>query len=194
MRVIAGEARGLHLSAPSPAIRPTMDRVREAIFSSLGEVVAGARVLDLFAGSGALGIEALSRGALSALFVDVNPRCAACVRENLRRAKLDGSVQVMDALKFVELYAEPGDYDLVFADPPYGKSAVDRDFGILLTIYFVCRRSLSLWVKKACSSSNGSPALPNLKQAPFHLSVSAVMAKLRSRITSRLNDCGSLPV
>ena len=129
MRVIAGEARGLHLSAPSPAIRPTMDRVREAIFSSLGEVVAGARVLDLFAGSGALGIEALSRGAVSALFVDVNPRCAACVRENLRRAKLYGSVQVMDALKFVELYAEPGGYDLVFADPPYGKSAFQRDFG-----------------------------------------------------------------
>jgi 16S rRNA (guanine966-N2)-methyltransferase len=129
MRVIAGEARGLHLSAPSPAIRPTMDRVREAIFSSLGEAVTGARVLDLFAGSGALGIEALSRGAESALFVDVNPRCAACVRENLRRARLDGSVQVMDALKFVELYAEPGGYDLIFADPPYGKSAGDRDFG-----------------------------------------------------------------
>ena len=129
MRVIAGEARGLHLSAPSPAIRPTMDRVREAIFSSLGEAVAGARVLDLFAGSGALGIEALSRGAESAFFVDINPRCAACVRENLRRAKLDGAVRVMDALKFVELYAEPGSYNLIFADPPYGKSAGERDFG-----------------------------------------------------------------
>ena len=129
MRVIAGEARGLHLSAPSPAIRPTMDRVREAIFSSLGEAVAGARVLDLFAGSGALGIEALSRGAQSSVFVDINPRCAACVRENLRRAKLDGSVQMMDALKFVELYAEPSGFDLIFADPPYGKSASDRDFG-----------------------------------------------------------------
>ena len=86
-------------------------------------------MLDLFAGSGALGIEALSRGAAAALFVDLNPRCAACVRENLRRAKLNGSVQVMDALKFVELYAEPDGYDLVFADPPYGKSAVDRAFG-----------------------------------------------------------------
>jgi 16S rRNA (guanine966-N2)-methyltransferase len=129
MRVIAGEARGLHLSAPSPAIRPTMDRVREAIFSSLGESVAGARVLDLFAGSGALGIEALSRGAATAVFIDINPRCAACVRENLRRAKLEGSVQVMDGLKFVELYAEPGGYDLIFADPPYGKSTADPDFG-----------------------------------------------------------------
>jgi 16S rRNA (guanine966-N2)-methyltransferase len=105
-----------------------MDRVREAIFSSLGDAVPGARVLDLFAGSGALGIEALSRGAASTVFVDVNPRCAACVRENLRRARLEGSVQVMDALKFLELYAEGG-YDLIFADPPYGKSAADRDFG-----------------------------------------------------------------
>ena len=129
MRVIAGEARGLHLSAPFPAIRPTMDRVREAIFSSLGEAVPDARVLDLFAGSGALGIEALSRGAASAVFVDVNPRCAACVRENLRRAKLEGSVQVMDALKFLELYAGDRGYDLIFADPPYGKAAGDRDFG-----------------------------------------------------------------
>ncbi|HEY5954661.1 MAG TPA: 16S rRNA (guanine(966)-N(2))-methyltransferase RsmD [Terrimicrobiaceae bacterium] len=128
MRVIAGAARGLQLSAPSPAIRPTMDRVREAIFSSLGDAVPGARVLDLFAGSGALGIEALSRGAASAVFVDVNPRCAACVRENLRRARLEASVQVMDALKFLELYAED-EYDLIFADPPYGKSAGDRDFG-----------------------------------------------------------------
>jgi 16S rRNA (guanine966-N2)-methyltransferase len=75
-----------------------------------------------------LGIEALSRGAVSAVFVDVNPRCAACVRENLRRARFAASVRVMDALKFLELYSEGG-FDLIFADPPYGKSAGDRDFG-----------------------------------------------------------------
>jgi len=127
MRVIAGEARGLHLSTPSPGVRPTMDRVREAIFSSLGDAVPGARVLDLFAGSGAMGIEALSRGAASAVFVDASPRCAACVRENLRRARVEASVQVMDALKFLELCPEGG-YDLIFADPPYAKSSADRDF------------------------------------------------------------------
>jgi 16S rRNA (guanine966-N2)-methyltransferase len=139
MRVIAGEARGLPLRAPSPAIRPTMDRVREAIFSSLGNVVAEARVLDLFAGSGALGIEALSRGAASAVFVDVNPRCAACIRENLRRTRFHGSVQVMDAVKFLELYAEDG-FDLIFADPPYGKSAGERDFaGELLRLPALAR-------------------------------------------------------
>ena len=97
-----------------------MDRVRGAIFSSLGDAVPGARVLDLFAGSGAIGIEALSRGAASAVFVDSSPRCASCVRENLRRARREASVQVMDALKFLEL--------LIFADPPYAKSSADRDF------------------------------------------------------------------
>jgi 16S rRNA (guanine966-N2)-methyltransferase len=127
MRVIAGEARGLPLSTPSPRVRPTMDRVRGAIFSSLGDTVPGARVLDLFAGSGAMGIEALSRGAASAVFVDSSPRCAACVRENLRRARLEASVQVMDALRFLDLYAE-GNFDLIFADPPYAKSSADRNF------------------------------------------------------------------
>ena len=75
----------------------------------------------------AMGIEALSRGAALAIFVDSDPRCAECVRENLRRARLRASVQVMDALKFLELYAEEG-FDLIFADPPYKKSPAGRDF------------------------------------------------------------------
>ena len=127
MRVIAGEARGLPLRAPSARVRPTMDRVRGAIFSSLGDVVPGARVLDLFAGSGAMGIEALSRGAVSAIFVEADPRCAACIRENLRRARLEASVQVMDALKFLDLRSEDI-FDLIFADPPYAKSSTSRNF------------------------------------------------------------------
>jgi 16S rRNA (guanine966-N2)-methyltransferase len=126
MRVIAGEARGVLLRPPPRNIRPTMDRIKEAIFSSLGEAVCGAQVLDLFAGSGAMGIEALSRGAASAVFVDVDPRCTDCVRENLRRAKLEAIVQTMDALKFLELYAE-GRFDLIFADPPYAKSSAGRN-------------------------------------------------------------------
>lgn len=127
MRIIAGSAGGLALTRPPEAVRPTMDRVRAAIFSSLGDAVPGARVLDLFAGSGAMGIEALSRGAASAVFVDANPRCAACVKTNLRRTGLDGSVQTMDAMKFLELYAS-AQFDLIFADPPYAKQPDDRDF------------------------------------------------------------------
>jgi len=133
MRIIAGEARGLQLKTPPSGVRPTMDRVRAAIFSSLGDAVPGARVLDLFAGSGAMGIEALSRGAASAVFVDSNSRSTDCVRDNLRHTKLVGSVQTMDALKFLELYGSNG-FDLIFADPPYAKRPEDRDFAAELIV------------------------------------------------------------
>jgi 16S rRNA (guanine(966)-N(2))-methyltransferase RsmD len=98
-----------------------MDRVRAAIFSSLGERVPDARVLDLFAGSGALGIEALSRGASSATFVEHHGPTAALIRKNLQITHLTGSVQQMDVTRFLDLYIDPGSVDLVFADPPYLK-------------------------------------------------------------------------
>jgi 16S rRNA (guanine966-N2)-methyltransferase len=126
MRVIAGTAGGLSLKPPGKGTRPTMDRVRAAIFSSLGERVPGARVLDLFAGSGALGIEALSRGAASASFVEHHGPTAALIRNNLRTTRLEGSVQQMDASRFLDLYAEPDSFDLVFADPPYLKESPGR--------------------------------------------------------------------
>lgn len=109
-----------------------MDRVRAAIFSSLAELVPDAVVLDLFAGSGAMGIEALSRGAARATFVDQNERCARCVRENLRRAGVTASVQVMDAMRFLDLYAGEGEFGLVFADPPYSKKPGDPDHAAAL--------------------------------------------------------------
>lgn len=104
-----------------------MDRVKGAIFSSLGDLVPGAAFLDLFAGSGAMGIEALSRGAASGVFVDANERCARVVRENLRRAEVAGIVQTMDAFRFVDLYAGEDAFDLIFADPPYSKKSGDPD-------------------------------------------------------------------
>ena len=124
MRVIAGSAGGLTLQPPGKGTRPTMDRVRAAIFSSLGERVPEARVLDLYAGSGALGIEALSRGAASATFVENHGPTAGLIRKNLQTTRLDrsgGSVQQMDAMRFLDLYAAPESFDLVFADPPYLK-------------------------------------------------------------------------
>lgn len=126
MRVIAGSAGGLSLQAPGKGTRPTMDRVRGAVFSSLGERVPGARVLDLYAGSGALGIEALSRGASSATFVEHHAPTAGLIRKNLQTTHLHGSgasVQQMDAMRFLDLYAPAGSFDLVFADPPYLKEA-----------------------------------------------------------------------
>lgn len=100
-----------------------MDRVRGAVFSSLGEAVPGARVLDLFAGSGAIGIEALSRGAASCLFIDSNRRAAEAVRTNLRHARLEGTVRLQDVASAVA-GAAPASFDLVFADPPF---ALDHD-------------------------------------------------------------------
>jgi len=118
MRVIAGTAGGLRLDCPDGIARPMMDRVRGAVFSSLGEVVPGARVLDLFAGSGAIGIEALSRGAASCVFVDQNRKATETIRANLAHARLTGTVRGQDVAAFVAR-AKPASFDLVFADPPF---------------------------------------------------------------------------
>ncbi|HEV3378358.1 MAG TPA: 16S rRNA (guanine(966)-N(2))-methyltransferase RsmD [Thermoleophilaceae bacterium] len=121
MRVVAGEFRGRRLAAPRGArTRPTADRVREALFSMLGDV-SGARVLDLYAGSGALGIEALSRGAASAVFVERDPRAAAVIERNLTSLGLEEEVLRRDAVRF--LSAGVGTFDLVFCDPPYDSAS-----------------------------------------------------------------------
>ena len=125
MRIIAGRAGGLRLDCPDGVARPMMDRVRGAVFSSLGEAVAGARVLDLFSGSGALGLEALSRGADSCVFVDRHRKAVEAIRGNLARAKLTGTVRAQDVSAFVA-QAGPASFDLVFADPPFALAADDR--------------------------------------------------------------------
>lgn len=120
MRVVSGSRRGRTLRAPrGRAVRPTSDRVREAVFSILADV-EGAQVLDLFAGSGALGIEALSRGASAAVFVDSARASVAAVRANLASLELPGEVHAVGALRFLATAREGGrQYDLVFIDPPY---------------------------------------------------------------------------
>ena len=121
MRVVAGRFRGRRLRAPAgSAIRPTSDRVREAVFQILGPL-DGLSVLDLFAGSGALGIEALSRGAAQATFVDNDARAVAAVRQNLAPLDADSVVVKRDALDY--LGSGGGPFDLVFIDPPYDLAA-----------------------------------------------------------------------
>jgi 16S rRNA (guanine966-N2)-methyltransferase len=117
VRVVAGEFKGRPLYAPRGGrTRPTADKVREALFSMLGDV-SGARVIDLYAGSGALGIEALSRGAESALFVERDQLALAALRRNLEAVGADSDVRRQDVLRFL---ARPeGTFDLVFCDPPY---------------------------------------------------------------------------
>lgn len=120
MRVIAGRYGGRELIAPrGKATRPTSDRVREALFSILADVT-GARVLDLFAGSGALAIEALSRGAAAATLVDSGAPAVSAIRGNLEALGLEAEVVRQPALRFLQrARADARLYDLVFADPPY---------------------------------------------------------------------------
>jgi len=118
MRIISGTARGRKLKEPDGLnIRPTTDRVKEALFNVIQFDIPGRRVLDLFAGSGQLGIECLSRGAASCDFVDTSPAAVALVRENLDRTGLTGGkVYQRDAVPFLQRGEQ---YDLILLDPPY---------------------------------------------------------------------------
>jgi 16S rRNA (guanine966-N2)-methyltransferase len=105
-----------------------MDMVRGAIFDSLHDLVPGARVLDLFAGSGAIGIEALSRGAASVDFVESDRLATETIRKNLALTKLEGRVHALDIFSFLDRMAAPHSYELIVADPPYAKKPGERDF------------------------------------------------------------------
>ncbi len=131
MRIIAGSAGGTPLKVPAEGSRPTSDRVREALFSILGERASGARrVLDLFAGSGALGLEALSRGAGHATFVEIQRKACEVIEANLLKARLKDRAKVVcaDTFRFLARQEGGSPFDLVFADPPYCKRPEDRDF------------------------------------------------------------------
>jgi 16S rRNA (guanine966-N2)-methyltransferase len=132
MRIVGGRLRSRPLAGPkSDAIRPTSDRLREALFNILahayGDPVTGARVLDLFAGTGALGIEAISRGAAFALFVDEGVEARALLRQNIETLGLAGITRIFrrDATNLGPVHPlEP--FDLVFLDPPYGKGLAEK--------------------------------------------------------------------
>lgn len=126
MRVISGELRSRRLVQAPPGVRPTSDRVREALFSSLGSI-EGARVLDLYAGTGSLGIEALSRGASEAVFVDVSKASLGAISKNLSRLGLRDRTRVLmlDARACLRGFESEGaSFDLVFLDPPYGSAEI----------------------------------------------------------------------
>lgn len=126
VRVIGGALRGRRLSVPRRGVRPTSDRVRESLFATLGDV-SDAAVLDLFAGTGALGIEALSRGASSVVFVERSRETAAVLRRNLEALGLEERARIIrsDALRAIRTLArEDARFDLVLADPPYAADAL----------------------------------------------------------------------
>lgn len=133
MRVITGKARGVQLKTPEGMqTRPTTDRVKEALFSIIQFDIPGAQVLDLFGGTGQLGIEALSRGAKSAVFVDAGDKACALIRENLKRTKLDGTVVRSDYLEYLKRTKEK--FDIIFLDPPYAEVFLENALNTITEI------------------------------------------------------------
>lgn len=165
MRLISGCAGGIPLEVPKSVTRPTQDRVRQAIFNMLGDLIAGARVLDLFAGSGALGLECLSRGAESALLVDQDRGACEVMRKNIAKTRLEGAtIRQGDVFKVISQLAETGQtFDLIFADPPYAHKPGDTDF---------------------CAKLMADPSFPPLLAAEGHLILERLAAKNNPGFTS----------
>jgi len=135
MRVITGKARGIVLKTPDGmATRPTSDRVKEAIFSIIQFDIPAARVLDLFGGTGQLGIEALSRGAKRAVFVDEREDACRLIRENLKRTKLEQSARVVrsDYMAYLKTCSEQ--FDIVLLDPPYAEVFLENSLKMITEI------------------------------------------------------------
>ena len=161
MRVVGGIAGGIPLHVPRSDLRPTMEVVKNAIFNSLAEFVPDARVLDLFAGTGGLGIEALSRGAASCVFVESDRRACESIRRNLEKTRLTGGdVVSADAMRWLDRSAPAGAFDLILADPPYVRKEGDRDFSAELLASAGLLRALA---------PDGLLVLEHLPDAPLPL-------------------------
>ena len=135
MRVITGSARGIVLKTPDGlSTRPTADRVKEALFSAIQFHIPAAKVLDLFGGTGQLGIEALSRGAKSAVFVDLQESACKLIRENLRRTHLEESSKVIrsDYVAYLKNCSEK--FDIIFLDPPYAEKFLENSLKMITEI------------------------------------------------------------
>jgi 16S rRNA (guanine966-N2)-methyltransferase len=158
VRIIAGAWRGRRIHFPDmPALRPTPDRVRETLFNWLQHSITDARVLDLFAGSGALGLEALSRGAKEVVFVEQFPAAARAVQEQLVRfgGAVRGRMREMGAARFLRTPGEP--FDVVFLDPPFGTDALAEYIPLLDTGDWLKAGSLVYLENERAA---GVPALP----------------------------------
>jgi 16S rRNA (guanine966-N2)-methyltransferase len=173
MRVIAGIARGRRLASPpaGAATRPTSDKVREALFSVLGEAVLEARVLDLFAGTGALGIEALSRGARHATFVEADRGLCEIVRQNLATVGLGDRATVLTRdVRRAASALTGGPYDLVLMDPPYSKGLEGEALRMLVAAHLLAPDALVV----VEHTSRETPTLPP--------EVAAVLEPERTRV------------
>ena len=166
VRIIAGKAGRLAIKVPKAVTRPTTDFVRQAVFSILGPRVEDTAVLDLFAGSGAIGLEALSRGAASCVFVDEHRQAEMVIRENLAKSRLEGG-RVVKADVHAWVARDTGRYDLIFADPPYAKTSLDRDHlkELLAKSALLERLAEGGLLVAECSTSTRSPEGPGWRLA-----------------------------
>ncbi|MFC3695316.1 16S rRNA (guanine(966)-N(2))-methyltransferase RsmD [Chenggangzhangella methanolivorans] len=165
MRIVGGKFKGRALKGPAPdsrAIRPTSDRLREAVFNVLahayGDPCEGARTLDLFAGTGALGLEAMSRGAKICVFVDEGAEARACLRANVETLGLGGQTKIFrrDATKLGPAIAQ-GPFDLVFCDPPYGKALGEQALASAREGGWLAQGALVVW-EEASEAETTIPA------------------------------------
>jgi 16S rRNA (guanine966-N2)-methyltransferase len=170
LRVISGTAGGLHLQSPKKhPLRPTQDRIRQVIFSSLAERVPGAHVLDLYAGTGSFGIEALSRGAASALFVEQEAEATRCILDNLRHCRLTGG-EVQQADVATWLKSRPArSFDLIFADPPYLKQRgpLENDLPLDQMAALLAPKGLFVWEHYAERRFGAAPGWEVIRQRDY---------------------------
>ena len=182
MRVITGLARGMRLREPAGLdTRPTTDRVKEGIFSSIQFDIEGRRVLDLFAGTGQLGIEALSRGAAHCTFVDLSKQATGIIRENLDHTGFAGQAAVIqgDYLSFLDRCREP--FDLIFLDPPYGSGFLEKAMERIQTIDIVSGNGIIV-----CENGSGS-GWPE-PRGPYRLQREYRYGRIRTALYRRAAD------
>ena len=180
MRVITGIARGRRLKEPQGLeTRPTTDRVKEGLFNVLQFDIEGRKVLDLFAGTGQLGIECLSRGAASAVFVDRRPDAAALTRENLKLCDLTDRSRVVagDSMEFLKAAREK--YDLIFLDPPYASDLLKKAMETIPAIDIVTENGIIVCEN---GSTTGWPEV----EPPYRLQKEYRYGKVRTALYRRL--------
>ena len=182
MRVITGTARGRKLKEPVGLdTRPTTDRVKEGIFSSIQFEIEGRRVLDLFGGTGQMGIEALSRGAAHCTFVDLRKEAAGTIRENLDLTGFMDRAKVIqgDALAFLSRCREP--FDLIFLDPPYGSGLLEKSMEQITAIDIVTENGIIV-------CENGSNAGWPAVSLPYRLQKEYRYGKIKTALYRRMTD------
>ena len=158
MRIIAGEAKGRHLETPPDGTRPLTGKAREALFSILGDAVTGAAVLDLYAGSGSFGLEALSRGAADVVFVERDPQAVSVLRENVEAIDLGGRIEAADVESYLGRSSQT--FDVVFVDPPWALDDTAVDQVLTLVEPLVDQDGIVVTHRRA---GGGEPASDNLR-------------------------------